>query len=87
MPSGPNYIRDYVHERLTESPKRKRERALRNRARRALQARLGRPIKPGYDVDHIRPLDKGGSNLQNNLRERRASQNRAYPRNSRGGIR
>lgn len=86
MPSSPNYVRDYVQERKTETDKRKDERSKRNAARRAFEQALGRPIPSGYDVDHIKPLDKGGSNAKSNLRIREASKNRSFPRNSKGGV-
>lgn len=87
MPSSRNYVRNYTQERLTEKPKRKRERALRNKARRALERRLGRPIPGTKDVDHIKPLDKGGAPLQmSNLRETSRKANRSFPRNSKGGV-
>ena len=87
MPSSPNYVRDYQQERKTESEKRKRERAQRNAARRAFEKALGRSIPPGYDVDHVKPLDKGGPALaKGNLRLRKASANRSFARNSKGGV-
>jgi 5-methylcytosine-specific restriction endonuclease McrA len=86
VPSSPNYRRDYRQERLTESPKRKAERAARNRARRALEKKLGRPIRQGYETDHVVPLDKGGSSRVDNLRERPIRKNRSYRRNSQGGL-
>ncbi len=52
-------------------PEQVRARTSRNKAAR----RLGR--KPGYDVDHIIPLSKGGTNSRRNLRLVRASTNRA----------
>lgn len=84
MPSSPNYERDYVQERQNETQKRKRERAQRNVARRAFEKALGHPIPSGYDVDHVKPLDKGGPNTISNLRLRTAHANRSYPRTSKG---
>jgi hypothetical protein len=86
MPSSPNYERDYKQEAKVETEKRKRERSQRNAAHRAFEEALGRPIPSGYDVDHIKPLDKGGSNTKSNLRLRKASANRSYARNSKGGV-
>lgn len=86
MPSSPDYVRNYKQEREAETPKRKEERAKRNAARRAFEQAIGHDIPPGYDVDHIKPLDKGGSNSKDNLRIRKASANRSFPRNSRGGV-
>lgn len=88
MPSSRNYVRNYVQERLTEKPKRKRERAIRNQARRIMVRKLGRQIAAGTDVDHITPLDKGGAGVRpSNLRLRSAKVNRSFARNSKGGVR
>lgn len=86
MPSSPNYKRDYVQERKSESPGRKQDRAARNRARRIVEKDSG-PLPRGVDVDHKRPLSKGGSNSRSNLRPQKASTNRSYSRTNSGGIR
>lgn len=36
----------------------------------------------GMDVDHIKPLIKGGKTTKDNLRVKTASANRSYPRTS-----
>jgi len=60
--------RDYVQERLNESPKRKKDRAKRNKARRELM-KEGKVRKgDGKVVDHKVPLSKGGSTARSNLR-------------------
>lgn len=87
MPSSPNYVRDYKQEARTESDERRKSRAKRNAARRAFEKALGRDIPEGYDVDHKRPLSKGGSNQRRNLQLQRSSSNRSYPRTSKGGMR
>ena len=86
MPSSPNYVRDYTQERKTESPKRKQDRAARNRARLIVEKASG-PLPGGVDVDHKRPLSKGGSNLRSNLRPQKASANRSFARTSSGRMR
>ena len=87
MPSSKNYVRDYKQEAATESPERKKFRAERNAARRTLE-HMGLVHKgDGKDVDHKRPLSKGGSNTVGNLRVRSAHANRSYPRTSRGAMR
>lgn len=44
-------------------------------------AKLGLVHKGDHnDVDHIHPLDKGGSNNRNNFRVRSASANRSFKR-------
>jgi len=63
-----------------------KRRSKRNKAR-AVLAKMGRVHKgDGKDVDHKRPLDKGGSNSIRNLRVRSASANRSFARDSRGGV-
>jgi len=59
-------IRDYEREykMYHAKPVQKKRRALRNAARRALGLKVGDP----READHIRPLDKGGSNSRSNLR-------------------
>jgi hypothetical protein len=84
MPSSPNYVRDYKQEAATESPQRKRYRALRVQARRDFEKALGHKIPAGMDVDHDKPLSKGGSNAAKNLKLQKASDNRSYPR-TKGG--
>lgn len=60
--------RDYVQERLNESPQRRKDRAKRNKARRELM-REGKVKKgDGKVVDHKVPLSKGGSTARSNLR-------------------
>lgn len=67
MPFQKNGIRDFKRERANEKKngdKRGKERALRNKARRALGLKVGDP----REVDHIKPLSSGGSNTKSNLR-------------------
>lgn len=63
-----------------------RRRVLRNQARRELM-KLGKVHKgDGKDVDHIRPLDKGGSNARSNWRVVSASRNRSFARTRTGSV-
>lgn len=39
-------------------------------------------IREGKDIDHIKPLSKGGTNSKGNLRLRSPSKNRSFDRNS-----
>jgi hypothetical protein len=74
------YKKEY--EQYQGTPEQKKKRAERNAARRALM-KTGKVKKgDGKDVDHIKPLSKGGSNAKGNLRVKSASDNRSYPRNS-----
>ena len=62
-------------------PAQKKKRAASNAARRKLM-REGKVHKgDGKDVDHIKPLSKGGTNAASNLRVESASANRSYSRN------
>lgn len=75
-------MRDYKKEyaNYQGKPEQKKKRAIRNNARRRLEAE-GRVHKgDGKDVDHKKPLSKGGSNQSNNLRVRSKSANRSFPR-------
>lgn len=62
------------------TPKVKKARAMRNKARRMLM-REGKVKKgDGKDVDHVRPLRSGGTTTRSNLRVLPASKNRAWRR-------
>lgn len=86
MPSSKNYVRNYKQEYATETPKRREARAMRNAARREETKALGHAIPKGFDVDHIKPLSKGGSNSKGNLQLQRAHNNRSYPRTAKGAM-
>jgi 5-methylcytosine-specific restriction endonuclease McrA len=89
MPSSPNYKRDLKQEYATQkargdvggsdSPNSKRKRA----RRKALKLGL---VKPGQDLDHKKPLSKGGSNTMSNVRATTPSKNRSFPRNADGSM-
>ena len=78
MPSSPNYKRNYKQEASTESPLRKKKRAMRNKARRiAIKAGVAKR-NDGKDVHH-----KDGNAMNNkrsNLTVKTASKNRSFPR-------
>lgn len=65
-----NYKREY--EQYHAKPEQKKNRALRNNARRNSPLSVGDP----REVDHKVPLSKGGSNKKNNLRIVSRSANR-----------
>ena len=83
MPSSPNYKRNYKQEASTDSPLRKKKRAMRNKARRvALKAGLVKK-GDGKDIDH-----KDGNAMNNkrsNLSVKSAKSNRSYPRTRSAG--
>ena len=90
MPSSPGYKRDYDQEYRTA--KRRGEvgtgsdsdNAKRQRLRRKM-LKLGL-VRKGQDVDHKRPLSKGGSNSVRNARATSPSANRGFPRNRDGSM-
>lgn len=43
--------------------------------------------REGKDIDHIKPLSKGGTNSKSNLRLRSVSANRSFSRNADGSVR
>lgn len=78
--TGRDYKEEYARYQGTDEQKKKR--ALRNNARRRL-TREGRVSKgDGKDVDHIRPLDRNGSNAGRNLRVVSKSTNRGFARDA-----
>lgn len=62
MPAKRNYKREYAE--YHSKPEQKRNRAARNAARRKMGLKVGDP----REVDHKKPLSKGGSNSKKNLR-------------------
>ena len=92
MPSSPGYVRDYSQEYKT-AKKRGEDgtghnsgNAQRHRARYEA-TKLGM-VKPGdgKDLDHKKPLSKGGKNDKSNWRIESAHDNRSYPRNPDGSM-
>ena len=78
--------RDYRHEYAIETPKRKHQRAERNKARRMLMREGKVQVGDGLDVDHKTPLSRGGKTVRSNVRVQSAHSNRSYPRTSTGAI-
>lgn len=90
MPSSPDYVRDYKQEYKTA--KARGENGTGSSSRDAKRKRLRRKmlklglVKKGQDVDHIRPLSKGGANTVKNARAVSPRANRGFPRNSDGSM-
>lgn len=90
MPSSPNYKRDYAQEYATAKSRGEvgtgsdSDNAKRHRLRRKM-LKLGL-VKKGQDVDHKKPLSKGGSNTVKNARATSPSANRGFPRNKDGSM-
>jgi hypothetical protein len=74
--------RDYKQEYLNyhASELQKKNRAKRNAARGVMEAKGLVRKGDGKDVDHKRPLIKGGSNDVSNLRVKNKSDNRSFAR-------
>lgn len=68
------------------STKAKKQRAARNKARSIMESAGKVTRGDGKDVDHKKPLSKGGSTRKSNLRVVSSSTNRSYKRNKNGGM-
>ena len=74
------YKKEYEQYQGTEEQK--KNRAARNAAR-AKMAKAGKVHKgDGKDVDHTKPISKGGTNKTSNLKVKTKSANRSFARNS-----
>ena len=76
--------RDYKKEyrEYHGTPEQRKNRSLRNQARREMEDRGLVRKGDGKDVDHKKPLDSGGSNDPSNLRVLSKAKNRGYRRDS-----
>jgi hypothetical protein len=87
MPSSKNYKRDYAQEnKYKSSPAQIKARVERNKARRQGLAAGIVHKGDGKEIDHIKPLSKGGSNAASNRRVVSASANDSFRRNSSGAL-
>ena len=84
MTTKRNYAQEYANYDGTEAVKKKR--AQRNKARRMLEREGVVHKGDGKDVDHKKPLSKGGTTTRSNLKAVPASANRSYKRTSKGAI-
>lgn len=83
-----NGKRDYKKEvaKYTSKPEVVKKRTEQNAARREME-KAGKVHKgDGKDVDHKKPLSKGGTNDSKNLRAVPASENRSFQRNKDGSL-
>ena len=60
-----------------DNPKAVAKASARKQARRIMERKYGKAALKGKDVDHIKPLEKGGTNVLSNLRLIPSSKNRA----------
>jgi hypothetical protein len=67
-------------------PEQIHNRSLRNQARRAYEASHGNQPSE-VDIDHRKPLNKGGDNAPSNLRARLRRTNRSFRRTKSAGMR
>jgi len=74
-------VRDYRREvdLYTSRPDVIKKRDQQNAAHDAMEVKLGHPIH--QDVDHIKPISKGGTNDPKNLRVVSPGKNRSFKRN------
>jgi hypothetical protein len=79
-----NYKQEYANYDGTEAVKKKR--AQRNKARRMLEATGAVKKGDGKDVDHKKPLSKGGTTVMSNLKAKPAAANRSFKRNPDGSM-
>lgn len=77
-----DYKREY--EAYQGKPEQIKNRSERNKARSELSKQGLVRKGDGKDVDHKKPLSKGGSNSKSNLRAVPKSENRSFSRNSNG---
>lgn len=90
MPSSKGYVRDYAQEYKTAKDRGEvgtgtdSGNAKRHKLRRKA-LKLGM-VKPGQDLDHKKPISKGGSNTIKNARATTPSKNRSFPRNKDGSM-
>jgi 5-methylcytosine-specific restriction endonuclease McrA len=90
MPSSPGYKRNYKQEARTAKERGEQGTgpnsgsAKRHRLRRAA-LKVGM-VKPGQDLDHKKPLSKGGANTLTNAKATSPSENRSFPRNKNGSM-
>jgi hypothetical protein len=84
MPYKNKADRDFKHEyeNYDGKPAVKKKRAARNKARAILEKEGVVHKGDGKDVDHKKPLSKGGATVRGNLRATSAHANRSYPRKS-----
>lgn len=85
MPSSPNYVRDYKQEAKTAKARGEDKDSNKRKKLRRQMLKDGK-VKPGQDVDHVKPLSKGGSNTESNARARSPSINRSFSRNADGSM-
>jgi hypothetical protein len=84
----PRKVRDYKDEyaKYHSKPEQIKKRAQRNAARAEVKKKVGAAAIKGKDVDHKKPIAKGGTNTAGNLRVKSPSANRSFPRTANAGM-
>jgi 5-methylcytosine-specific restriction endonuclease McrA len=77
-----NYEKEYKTYQGT--PEQIKKRAERNKARREMEKKVGAAAIKGKDIDHKKPLDRGGSNAMSNLRISSVKANRNWRKGKSG---
>ena len=87
MPYMRNGKRDYKREydEYHDKPEQRENRSTRNKARRKYEKENG-DQPSSVDIDHKRPLSKGGGNGSGNLRAKPRSANRSFARTKTGKV-
>lgn len=70
------------YEKYHASPEAKKQRAMRNAARAEFEKKGVVKKGDGKDIDHKKPLSRGGSNDDANLRVQSRAKNRGYRRDA-----
>ena len=73
MATKRNYTYDTAYE---SSPEQVKNREARNKARAHMKKKVGAAAIQGKDIDHIKPLSRGGSTADSNTRVRSVASNR-----------
>jgi hypothetical protein len=87
-PKNRNYKKDYETQKKrnggsTEGPARRKRRLARYEAQNpGKDGKVTDKVNDGVDIDHKKPLSKGGTNAPGNLRRVSPSKNRSFSRNS-----
>lgn len=88
MPSSPNYKRNYKQEYANYhgKPEQVKNRSKRVQARRQMEEEGKVKKGDGKDVEHKKPLIKGGGNSRSNLTVKSKSDNRSFKRTKKAGM-
>lgn len=78
-----DYKREY--ELYQGTPEQLKAQSERHKARRAYEKANGK-LPDNVDVDHVKPMSKGGTNALSNLRAASKSKNRSFARNADNSI-